>query len=457
MGANSVRTIHAAPGTRSWWDRLFFLQALVGFLLLGMLSGLLPTAYNPIAWLWNNNMTTAAQKLAQPRSQEVRDQESAVWIPVKFSSSDNLLATTANSPGFTSYGFGNRGEVALVDSRGQQVHRWRIPLSEIVATAGNPLPSTIRDTPIQLRKTHVFGNGDLLALFESPALRPAGSALCRVDQGGRLIWSLDQSGQRDFAVDPNGKVFALTRKLTTGGQTASMETNRLNLDDYLTVVSSEGQLEKEISLWQLFLRSPFFRSTPVKPGVPSRLQTTSVSLIGPGFASHHPAIKPGFLMVCFQELNLVAVIDPEAEEIVWAIDGPWQRPQFPQPLDNGNVMLVDCLPSENASGRLRILEFDSTNSRIVWQSGGPLGQQLPSHSLTTFQPLPGGNILICDAGSRILEMTRQQLLVWQWVHPPRRAHAHRSLVPAMSSVRRYPRNALPFLDTKARISIAANH
>ena len=67
---------------------------------------------------------------------------------------------------------------------------------------------------------------------------------------------------------------------------------------------------------------------------------------------------------------------------------------------------------------------------------------------STQQLLANGNVLICDSnGGRMIEMSRDQQCVWQFINPVRAEVATGELVPIMTSVMRYEAHELPVLET----------
>ena len=76
------------------------------------------------------------------------------------------------------------------------------------------------------------------------------------------------------------------------------------------------------------------------------------------------------------------------------------------PLANGNIL---------AGGQTTMVEVDDKD-RVVWKLEG---SELPDMGVRWFagvQVLPGGNVLICNAGGKVpfFEINHQKRVVWQW-------------------------------------------
>ena len=129
---------------------------------------------------------------------------------------------------------------------------------------------------------------------------------------------------------------------------------------------------------------------------------------------------------------------------MWATDGPWAWQHDPDMLTNGNILLFDNLsmmPREQS----RVLEYDPRSKRIIWEYGVRKKERFYSHFWGTQQKLSNGNILIVEsAAGRILEVTPDKRIVWEWLNPQLRGDLEEYRAVVFSAVRVAP-EVLSFL------------
>ena len=174
------------------------------------------------------------------------------------------------------------------------------------------------------------------------------------------------------------------------------------VNEYITVVSADGEVLKDLSIydivldrlptrlaadiytlfirkqkgWRLLLEllradDPEWdgaRQTPLSPFHANSIQVTE----GEG---HFP---PGSLVFCVRNMDLILVTDADMQEVLfdWG-PGEIQRPHHPTLLDTGTILLYDNGPLR---GYTRVLEVDPRTGGIVWKyTGGARGVVLLPH------------------------------------------------------------------------------
>jgi hypothetical protein len=76
-----------------------------------------------------------------------------------------------------------------------------------------------------------------------------------------------------------------------------------------------------------------------------------------------------------------------------------------------------------------VLEVDPTNLATVWQYGGTADRPLQSLIRSSQERLANGNTLITESsGGRIVEVTRDGTVVWEYINPIRAGDGDR-LIP----------------------------
>ncbi len=242
------------------------------------------------------------------------------------------------------------------------------------------------------------------------------------------------------------------------------------LDDTIYEVSWEGDI-----LWEwvcsehfaefgfrenarnILSRNPNLR--PVGGGVGDWMHLNSLSLLGPNpwFEAGDARFHPENLIVSGRETNCVFIISKQSGEVVWKV-GPYydETPEknlgwiigqhhahmIPRGLPGeGNILVYDNggwagygspnpgspTGAKNAlRDYSRVLEFDPISLSIVWQhTPTEAGLVHPTDSnrfyspfISSAQRLPNGNTMITEgSGGRIIEVTRDHELVWEYISP----------------------------------------
>jgi len=124
--------------------------------------------------------------------------------------------------------------------------------------------------------------------------------------------------------------------------------------------------------------------------------------------------KPGNLLFSLRHLDIIGVVDPEKDQIVWCygpgiLDGQHQ----PTMLENGNILIFD---NGTYRGHSIVREIEPSSGEIVWQYEN--GEDFFSPFRSGNQRLPNGNTLICecDAG-HLFEVTPEKDIVWDFWSP----------------------------------------
>jgi hypothetical protein len=436
--------------TRRGWmsvDTLALIGFCCGLVFLVFVVGVITAHRNWLPSRWIRNASEAAGALVAQRALVNQEFPDYLWFPARSSECGLITRDAARSyPGWTMYAAADEGSAILLDDEGRELHRWSAPFSRVWPQA-QQLQGWAPDRCIYIRRTHVFPTGDLLALYETPSQTPNGCGLARLDRHGRPIWTFDANAHHDFCVSPNGKVYVLTHRFRSKRLPNWEQLQPPFIEEFLTVLSSSGQVQKSLSLFKLLGESPFHRPlVTFTDQLGDVLHSNSVQLVNAGFAQHHGGVSPGDLMVCLRNVNLVIIINPQMEQIVWATTGPWRLPHDPDPLSDGSILIFDnCY----ARGRLhgsRVLRFQPLEGIVQWQYPSRSDQSLRSDIRACQQHLPNGNVLITESDQgRILEVTPDGEVAWEYVHPVRGGNDGQ-LIPIVTGAFRYDPSELPFLE-----------
>jgi hypothetical protein len=355
-------------------------------------------------------------------------------------------------PGYTLYTSGHAGTAILVDMEGREVHRWDAPFSK-VWPAEKQGSRSIPDRFVFMRRGAVFPNGDLLALYETPADTPNGRGLAKIDRNGAVLWTYDAHAHHDFFVGPGGDVYVLTHRLTP-----LSEINNEVIEDLVVHLDENGKELDSISILKLLVTTPLVRKeVDCEHPRGDVTHSNTIQVVSAEFAEHYEAISPGDLMICLRNLNLVAVINPQRRQIVWATTGPWSYPHDSEPLPNGNILIFDNYALWGDEPGSAVIEFSPQTRSTAWMFRGEPGSRLLSDIRACQQLLPNGNVLITESdGGRILEVTRAGEVVWEFINPVRGGDDER-LIPVVCEGMRYPKEQLPFLNERRTSGAAATN
>jgi outer membrane protein assembly factor BamB len=129
--------------------------------------------------------------------------------------------------------------------------------------------------------------------------------------------------------------------------------------------------------------------------------------------------RAGNLLVCFRNVNQIAVLDKETKRILWVWgEGVLEWPHHPTMVENGNVLVFDNGVRRKSS---RVLELDPVTGDVVWEYAADPPESFYTYEKGSAQRLPNGNTLICDGDNgRAFEVTRDGEMVWEWLNPATR-------------------------------------
>jgi hypothetical protein len=126
--------------------------------------------------------------------------------------------------------------------------------------------------------------------------------------------------------------------------------------------------------------------------------------------------RMGNLLICFRNLNQIAVLDQDTWELLWtwgADDLDW--PHLPVMLESGRILVFD-----NGTHRVysRLIEVNPVTEKIEWEYVGEPHRAFFTPEKGSAQRLPNGNTLVCEGDmGRSFEVARDGRIVWEWFNP----------------------------------------
>jgi outer membrane protein assembly factor BamB len=357
--------------------------------------------------------------------------------------------------GATLYVSAHEQAAVLIDMEGKELYRWQRSFREIWPTA--PHVAIPRNPElIVYNNARVFPNGDLIVQFRGDGGHPWGYGLVKLDKDSNVVWALAENAHHFFDVDADGNVYAVThvnrdspyvpyKELKFGGMRAPYRINLPVLEDFLVILGPDGTVTRRISLLDAFVDSPYEAALTYFGATTDVLHVNDVDLV-PDDMPEHPIFKPGQALLDMRDPGILAVLDLETEKIVWAGRGVWRGQHDPDILANGNVLIVDNRGALGKGGQTRVIEVNLQTGELVWSYEGDEAQPLDSRYQSTVQRLPNGNTLITEwEGGRMLEVTREGDIVWEYVVPVRRSHKGNQFHPVINAGQRIELEQLDFL------------
>lgn len=345
----------------------------------------------------------------------------------------------------------------LMDMDGKVVHEWRRRFDEVWDTAPHVKSYAEEDRTywadkVYWRRVHLYPNGDLLVLFECPYRTPYGFGLAKLDKDSNVLWKLSENAHHDTAVGPDGEIYVLTQTINDRGYPGLASIQPPFIDDTVTIVSANGEKRKAVSIVKAFLDSEY---NPLLEALDQGLlgdvmHTNAVQYVDRATAARYPFAEEGQLLISMREMNTIALLDPEAERIVWADTGMWRRQHEPQMLDNGRILLFDNKGHRGSEGATRVIEYDPLTGAIAWSYAGTAEEPLISSVYGSQQRLANGNTLIVESNNgRAVEVTPDGRTVWDFRLPERTGSDTREMVRILPDLARIDRRSLNFLERAA--------
>lgn len=316
---------------------------------------------------------------------------------------------------------GHAPEAILIDMSGALRHRWSCSFASAF-----PDRAEKHNVRTQMwRRAHLDPDGRLLAIYE-------GNGLVALDSDSNILWAYPGAAHHDVDVTPEGRVLVLTREAHL---VESVNPNKPVLEDFITELDENGQELSTLSVLDCLVNSKWADCLDrVRAHAGDILHTNTLTWLDGRHTQRHPAFARGNLLISLRSINLLAIIDPVAHKVVWAMKGSWRLQHQPVLLDSGNMLLFDN--GTPGARRSEILEFDPLTGEEFWSYRAPTKDTFYSKSCGSCQRLPGGTTLITETDyGRAFEVDSLGEIVWEYISPFR-AGDHGELVASLFEVLR---------------------
>jgi len=311
--------------------------------------------------------------------------------------------------------------IFLIDMAGNIVHRWTYP-----GRRGARWHHAI-----------LLPDGDIVAVAKEP------NGLVRLDWNSEVLWEKAMAAHHEVVLAPDSTLYVIVAEkrmyrdlevefptilnLTLDGDEIGTWSAFEHLDDIRanfdrrwfldTILDSMITQKKKDRLLE-----PISRRVHPATGEPRgkilydyfHMNTISIVPETP-LGESDPRFKPGNLLICFRNVNQIAVLDRTTGEILWAWgEGIMEWPHHPTMLTDGNILVFD---NGSRRGYSKVLEIDPVTGTIQWEYAGIPPASFYSFSRSSAQRLPNGNTLICEGDEgRVFEVNPAGKTVWKWLN-----------------------------------------
>jgi hypothetical protein len=337
-------------------------------------------------------------------------------------------------PGYNIYSMIESFQVNLIDMAGNIVHRWRYPHQD----------AKYWTQVIMLADGSVV----LIEKFKS---------LMKLDWNSNLIWRREMQAHHDVAPLSDGTFYVCLRevrehrglrvrfsaiaRLTSAGEEIDRWSTYDHLDEIKqafdrrsfldTVLDEILAREDSATVYEDLSRHPAIRKLKLGTKFYDYFHLNTITILpDTELGRSDSRFRAGNLLICFRNINQIAVLDRETKEILWVWgEGTLQWPHHPTMVENGNILIFDNGVERKYS---RVIELNPITEAVEWEYVGR-----PHDSFYTFQKgsaqrLPNGNTLISEGDrGRAFEVTGEGEIVWEWFNPDikggRRAQVYRMM------------------------------
>jgi hypothetical protein len=329
-------------------------------------------------------------------------------------------------PGYNLFCGRLSAEVSLLDMEGNLVHKWAYPEEEM----------------------RIWNQAALLPDGDVVVIRKFHDVI-RLDWDSNLLWSFPAPAHHEIVPMPDGTFYTIARdihvhrglrvrfpslvRFNDDGELLDFWSTYENLDeikqkfdqrDFIdTILDSllEGEVDPET--WEPTTK----RARMLKAEIDAwplrydqfHMNTITVLPHNPLEAAD-PRFKAGNLLICFRNINQIAILQRDTKEILWVWGADhldW--PHHPTMVESGNILVFD-----NGTKRkhTRILELNPITLEIEWEYKADPPEAFYTPEKGSAHRFPNGNTLICEGDmGRVFEITREGRIVWEWLNPAMKA------------------------------------
>jgi len=314
-----------------------------------------------------------------------------VWIPEQACPGINLVVS------------GHDPEIMLIDMQGRRLHSWVFPRNQAFS---EPAGTQANERARSFRRALLLPDGGLLGVYN-------GTGMVRLTADSEPVWVQKARCHHDLTRAPDGSIYSIVHRKRL---VPDLNPAEPVIDEFIVQMDFDtGKILREISVLDAFTESvyaPYLKKIPRSGDV---LHANTVVYLDAGVARLAPIFTEGHLLISLRNMDTIAILDPDAKQITWALTGMWSYQHEPCVLNSGHLLLFDNIGHR---GRSKVMEFDPMTQVITWQYADSPDTPLFSATSGTCSRLPNGNTLIVESNrGYALEVTSRGEIVWDFLNP----------------------------------------
>ena len=328
-------------------------------------------------------------------------------------------------------------QIRLVDMSGNEIHRWLINYFEIW-----PNPTHLEEKYQPKSDFNYHTHGMVIFPDGSIVFNVSNIGAAKLSKCGKVEWTLDRATHHSITLTEDGSFWipgnrairnipeylmfpGVTRELLESDPEA--EFNRY--ENIILLVDEYGEVQREISVLQSLydggFESQIFDMMQIEPTDPTHIN--DIEVVTQELADKVPGVSKGDILVSIRQMHMLAFFDPVTGVIKKHFVGPWVRQHDPDISPNGNLVVFNNGRKGFHFNRIEgsnLVEFDpeTGNTHIIYPIEGQ--QSFYTEIVGNHQLLGNGNRLIAESlAGRVIEVTHQGEIVWEYVIPYDETHA----------------------------------
>ena len=245
---------------------------------------------------------------------------------------------------------------------------------------------------------------------------------------GKIQWKIRGAFHHSVESDIDGNIWAcaaLPPGVIQNGKPKEVQSSQMFEDQALVKVSAEGRILKIISVADLLSKSGleyllYGSSNPNVNFDPIHLNQITPILENSGL------FRKGQLLISLRNLSTIALVDPEAEKILWHGAGPWMNQHSVMAIDSSTFSILDNHSFAsgdfwiNPSWTTRIVQHNiltKQSAEVQFNRDSPWCFKIPIEGRAT-QIDPHSWILEdCQHGSIMIFQDQKMVLKWSNLYP----------------------------------------
>lgn len=338
----------------------------------------------------------------------------------------------------------------LVDSKGNILNKWKFDFESHLDSdefkkdskflTGEEMPDS--NLPFRFTESHMYPNGDLLGIAIITTIFTHGmydyGVLVMLDKDSNILWSKYGKYNHEAEMLKDGSVNVLESKLIDDfkGFNYTKEGSEVAfIDTIINTFERDGTISRKFSVYESFMKSEFRHYINVLSFASKFTTHDGKEIYDPFHVNDSftitkdvgwPFAEKDDILISLRNQDLVALIRPSEEKVVWARRGPWKSQHNLQVTDDGFIRLFDndgnfivyTDHEENkvvSSNRSRVIEYNPVTDDINLIYKDVEDRSLYSSFRSGHFELDGemGYIIQSGHSGRVIQVDNEGEIIWE--------------------------------------------